>query len=315
MRASAPSSEWRKGAFAPKLDNRSRGFCGRGPALPHAARLGRLLVPSALRGTTPLGGSWLRGRGKACSAYGRLTEGRKSCTGVLRRLGDSPLSLQIPLPSVRLRLTASSPDGGRSLFGGRCPCWGSGRDGCTANQRKTPCSGGKRSGAQLRCSPHRNGSGRRQIPVPFWAAGRRAHVHYPINSKTANSRRRTVDCARPPNKMGNERDLTKGSVSPFSAHSFSKEWVRGAGAHSALPCSSQRNCEITILVCPHGQQKTPRPPSGERGSCTSIFIYISNPSDLSISTQKNTVTTENVVVNTTCAPARSSLPPICWAMG
>ena len=43
--------------------------------------------------------------------------------------------------------------------------------------------------------------------------------------------------------------------------------------------------------------------------------YMRSPSDRSISTQKNTVITEKVVVNTTCAPARSSLPPICWAMG
>ena len=92
-----------------------------------------------------------------------------------------------------------------------------------ANSRYPLSSGGKRSGAQPSRSPHRDGSGRRQIPVPFWAAGRRAHVQQPSNSKTANSRRRTADCARPPNKTGNERDLTKGSVSPFSAYSFSKE--------------------------------------------------------------------------------------------
>lgn len=46
-----------------------------------------------------------------------------------------------------------------------------------------------------------------------------------------------------------------------------------------------------------------------------FFCYINSPRLLKISTQKNTVITENVVVNTTCAPARSSLPPICWAMG
>ena len=123
-----------------------------------------------------------------------------------------------------------------------------------ANSRYPLSSGGNSPGAQPRCSPHRDGSGRRQIPVPFWAAGRRAHVQQPSNSKTANSRRRTADCARPPNKTGNERDLTKGSVSPFSAYSFFKRVSAGVG-RTAPPCSSQRNCEITI-----------HPPAGCRGA-------------------------------------------------
>ena len=38
-----------------------------------------------------------------------------------------------------------------------------------------------------------------------------------------------MDCARPPNKTGNKRDLTKGSVSPFSGSSFSKEEPQGDG--------------------------------------------------------------------------------------
>ena len=160
------------------------------------------------------GGGWISIGGEGFSAFGGLNEGSAGWLPHQR-------PCKYPYPQ--------SPDGdsflpeGRSLFGGRWLSWETNRNGNPPNQHKTPCSGGKRNGAQPRCSPHCDGSGRRQIPVPFWAAGRRAHVQWPTNSKTANSWRRTADCARPPNKMGIKRDLTKGSVSPFSAYSFSKE--------------------------------------------------------------------------------------------
>ena len=50
-----------------------------------------------------------------------------------------------------------------------------------ANSRYPPSSGGKRNGAQPRCSPHRDGSGRRQIPRPF---GRRDEGHTCYSQQT-----------------------------------------------------------------------------------------------------------------------------------
>ena len=78
--------------------------------------------PGRLLGSPPLafGTAGDDPAGRAVAA-GKATEGRKSGVSVLCGLGDSPQALQTPLPSVRLRLTASSPDGGRSLLGGRFP--------------------------------------------------------------------------------------------------------------------------------------------------------------------------------------------------
>lgn len=66
---------------------------------------------------------------------------------------------------------------------------------------------------------------------------------------------------------------------------------------------------------PCGRAKKQPCPRTREQSRRFFACYINSPRLLKISTQKNTVMTENVVVNTTCAPARSSLPPICCAMG
>ena len=150
------------------------------------------------------------------------------------QVGCPPKALQTPLPSVRLRLTASSPDGGRSLFGGRFLCWETGRNGNPLNQRKTPCSGGKRNGAQPRCSPHRDGSGRRQIPRPF---GRRGKGHTCYSQQT---KKQPTDGGRPwivPARR------TKGQSKGFDQRErvavfcllFFKRVSAGVGAHSPHP--------------------------------------------------------------------------------
>ncbi|MBR2925547.1 MAG: hypothetical protein IKC28_11040, partial [Clostridia bacterium] len=71
-------------------------------------------------------------------------------------------------------------------------------------------------------SPHRDGSGRRQIPKLFFGAGKghRLGGQQTRMQPRYDNALRIVPAAT---KNSNERDLTKGSVSPFSAYSFSKE--------------------------------------------------------------------------------------------
>ena len=73
------------------------------------------------------------------------------------------------------------PRWGKKPFGGLYPRWETGRNSNAANKHKTPCSGGRRNGAKPRCSPHRDGSGRRQIPRPF---GRRGKGHTCFSQQT-----------------------------------------------------------------------------------------------------------------------------------
>ena len=62
-RASAPSSEWRKGAFAPKLDNRAAALMVGGPPPPPSRSLGPVLAPlGCVAG--PAGRAVAAGKGK-----------------------------------------------------------------------------------------------------------------------------------------------------------------------------------------------------------------------------------------------------------
>ena len=86
------------------------------PLPPPGCLLGSPPRASGTAGDDPAGRAVASGKGRAPSDYGGLTEGRKSNIGVLCGLDGSPLALQIPLPSVRLRLTASSPKWGKKPF-------------------------------------------------------------------------------------------------------------------------------------------------------------------------------------------------------
>ena len=85
--ASAPSSEWRKGAFAPQLDNSCRGLKGKGPFPSPRRSLGPVLAPSGLR----CGPRWAGG---GCGEGGKgffSSPGEKPTTAALQvREGYSP---------------------------------------------------------------------------------------------------------------------------------------------------------------------------------------------------------------------------------
>ena len=85
-----------------------------------------------------------------------------------------------PYHQSALRAASSLPNG-KEPFGGTFPLLGNRQKRKDGNQRKTFCSGGRRNGAQPRCSPHRDGSGRRQIPRPF---GRRGKGHTCYSQQT-----------------------------------------------------------------------------------------------------------------------------------
>ena len=120
------------------------------------------------------------------------------------------------------------------FWGGSFLCWETCRNGSTANKHETPCSGGKRNGAQPSRSPHRDGSGRRQIPKLFFGAGK-GHRLGSQETRMQPSICGALRIVPAATKNSNQRDLTKGSVSLFSGSSFSKEEPQGVGARSPHP--------------------------------------------------------------------------------
>ena len=157
--------------------------------------------------------------------------------------------LQIPLPSVALRRQLPPPMG-EEAFGGRWPSWKTSKNASTANKHKASCSGGKRAGAQPSRSPHRDGSGRRQIPRPF---GRRdeGHTCYSQQTKkqpTYGGRPWIVPARR-----------TKGQSKGFDQRErvavfwflFFKRGTAGCGGAQPPPCPSQRHCGMNLSIHKH----------------------------------------------------------------